>query len=59
MTKKDVKKEEPFDLEKEWTNWFEADWAFRAFCKVTDTSKIKSKSDMDKAFKAYVKGSIQ
>jgi len=47
MTKKE------FDLNKELEAYPCPDWFKRAFLKVFDTSKIKSKSDLDKAFKKF------
>lgn len=49
------KKEEvtDFDFEKELELVQEPDWYKEAFTRVMDTSKIKSKSDLDKAFKEF------
>ena len=47
MTKKE------FDLNNELEAYPCPDWFKRAFIRVCDTSKIKSKSDLDKAFKKF------
>lgn len=51
MAKKDAK--EVFDFEKELEACPKPDWYKKAFVKVMDTSKIKSKSDLEKAFKTF------
>lgn len=54
MTKKDVEtKDEAFDFEKELEAYPKPDWYKKAFAKTMDTSKIKSKKDLDKAIKTY------
>lgn len=51
MTKKEAKVE--FDLTKELEDYPLPDWYKLAFTRTMDTSKIKSKSDLDKAIKEY------
>ena len=52
MAKKEDKKID-FDLEAELEAIPEPDWYKKAFTQVIDTSKIKSKSDLEKAFKEF------
>ena len=55
MAKKESKKNDDtaFDFEAELQAYPEPDWYKEAFARVMDTGKIKSKSDMDKAFKEF------
>ena len=55
MTKKETKKEEKsaFDLEAELEAYPLPDWYKNAFKITMNTSKINSKSDLDKAFEEY------
>ena len=46
-------KKEDFDLINELKAYPCPDWYKKAFCKVCDTSKIKSKKDLDKALKEF------
>ncbi len=46
-------KKEEFDLQSELEAYPCPDWYKKAFTKTMDVSKIKSKSDLDKAFKKY------
>ena len=52
MTKKEEMKDD-FNLEEEVKLIQEPDWYKEAFLRVMDTSKIKSKSALDKAFKEF------
>ena len=56
MAKKETKKEEEksaFDLEAELEAYPLPDWYKTAFTLTVDTSNIKNKSDLDKAFEKY------
>ena len=51
MAKK--KTEEAFDLETALAECPKPDWYIRAFCKIIDTSKIKSQDDLIKQMKQF------
>ena len=54
MAKKEKKEaEEKFDLEKALSECPKPEWYKKAFLVTMDTTKIKSKSDLSKAFKTY------
>ena len=54
MAKKEKKEaEEKFDLTAALAECPKPEWYKRAFLVTMDTSKIKSKSDLSKAFKTY------
>lgn len=53
MAKKNDEKVEEFDFEKELEAYPQPDWYKEAFTRVMDVSKIKSMSDLDKAFKEF------
>ena len=48
-----TKKENNFDLDEELKLYPKPEFFKRAFIKLTDTSNIKSKSDLDKALKKF------
>ena len=52
MAKKKEEAEE-FDLEQAIEEYPKPDWYKLAFTRTMDTSKIKSQSDLEKAFKTY------
>ena len=47
------KEDKDFNLEAEIEKIQQPDWYKKAFVRVMDTTKIKSKSDLDKAFKEF------
>ena len=47
------KNEEAFDLTKALSECPKPDWYVKAFCKVMDTSKIKSQDDLIKEMKKF------
>lgn len=51
MAKKEEKAK--FDLETALAEYPEPEWYKKAFLKTMDTAKIKSQSDLEKAFKTY------
>ncbi len=53
MAKKKEEVKEEFDLDKELKDYPLPEWYKRAFKRTMDTDKIKSKADLDKAFKTY------
>lgn len=48
-----TKKDNNFDLDEELKLYPKPEFLKRAFLKITDISNIKSKSDLDKAFKKF------
>ncbi len=53
MAKKKEEVKEEFDLDKELKDYPLPEWYKRAFKRTMDTDKIKSKADLNKAFKTY------
>jgi len=55
MAKKETKKNDDtaFNLEAELKAYPAPDWYIEAFTRIIDTSKIKSKSELDKAIEEF------
>ena len=51
--KKTEEKAEAFDLEQALVDCPKPEWYKKAFCKVMDTSKIKSEADLKKLMKEF------